>query len=315
VRILVTGGAGFIGSNLIDRLLLIGAGITAVDNFDDFYDPQLKRQSVARWQGAVNVVEADIRDAAAMRSVFSSGRFEAVVHLAARAGVRPSLQQPQLFGEVNVIGTQILLELAREFAVPKFVLASSSSVYGESPNPPFREDDRLALPISPYAATKLSAEAFGHVYHRLYGMDVVCPRFFTVYGPRQRPDLAIRKFTAAILAGRPIDLFGDGSTQRDYTHVDDIVSGVMACIERKLGYEIINLGESRTVSLRELVSLIEKSAGRPAEIRWLPAQPGDVPLTYADISKARRMLDYNPCVPIEAGIERFVQWFQQDVKA
>jgi len=283
-----------------------------VDNFDDFYDPQLKRRNVARWQGGVNLIEADIRDAAAMRDVLRLGRFEAVVHLAARAGVRPSLLQPQLFTEVNVVGTQILLELAREFGVPKFILASSSSVYGESPNPPFQEDDRLLLPISPYAATKLSAEAFAHVYHRLYGLNVVCLRFFTVYGPRQRPDLAIRKFTTSILAGRPIDLYGDGSTQRDYTYVDDIISGVIASIERKLGYEIINLGESRTVSLRELVSLIEKSAGRAAEIRWLPAQPGDVPLTYADISKARRVLGYNPCVPIEAGIERFVQWYKQE---
>lgn len=311
LNVLITGGAGFIGSNLTDRLLQNAGNVTVVDSFDDYYNPGLKRQNVAAWGGRVAVIEKDIRDEPAMREVFQQGRFDVVVHLAARAGVRPSLAQPRLYTDVNVAGTQNLLELAREFSVGKFILASSSSVYGENPNPPFREDDHVALPVSPYAATKLAAEALGHVYHHLYGMEVICPRFFTVYGPRQRPDLAIRKFTAAILAGRPIELYGDGSTQRDYTYVDDIVSGVIACMERKLGFEVINLGESRTVSLRELVVLIENAVGRKAEIRWQAAQPGDVPLTFADISKARRLLGYDPQVPIEEGIRRFVHWFRQ----
>jgi len=258
----------------------------------------------------VQVIEADIRDAASLRPVFESGQFDAIVHLAARAGVRASLADPRLFAEVNVVGTQILLDLAREFEVPKFLLASSSSVYGESPNVPFSEADLELRPVSPYAATKLSAEALCHVYHHLYHLDVACLRFFTVYGPRQRPDLAIRKFTAAILSGKPIDLYGDGNTQRDYTYIDDILSGICGCLDRKLGYEIINLGESCTVALHELVSLIEEAAGRKAEIRWLPPQPGDVSRTFADISKARRLIGYDPQVPIKTGIARFVSWYK-----
>jgi UDP-glucuronate 4-epimerase len=312
VRILITGGAGFIGSNLTEHLVAGGHAVSVVDSFDDYYSPDLKRRNISSWGARVRVVEADIRDAAALRPVFQDGRFEAVIHLAARAGVRASLAQPKLFADVNVVGTQVLLDLARDFAVPKFLFASSSSVYGESPNAPFREDDRLLLPVSPYAATKLSGEALCHVYHHLYQLDVACLRFFTVYGPRQRPDLAIRKFTTAILAGQAIELYGDGSTQRDYTYIDDILGGIRGCLDRKLGYEIINLGESRTVQLRELVSLIEQAAGRKAQIRWLPPQPGDVPRTYADISKARRLIGYNPQVPIEAGIARFVEWLRQD---
>jgi UDP-glucuronate 4-epimerase len=311
VRILITGAAGFIGSHLTDRLVADGHAVTALDCFDDYYDPRLKRQNVARWGNAVPLVEADIRDAAALRPVFQAGKFDVVLHLAARAGVRASLANPQLFAEVNVVGTQVLLELAREFGVRQFILASSSSVYGESPDVPFREDNRALLPVSPYAATKLAAEALAHVYHHLFQLDVVCLRFFTVYGPRQRPDLAIHKFTAAILAGRPIELYGDGGTQRDYTYVDDIVAGVRACVGRSFGYEIVNLGESRTVALRELVTLIEQAAGRPAQIRRLPPQPGDVPRTYADISKARRLIGYDPQVPIEEGIVRFVEWFKR----
>jgi UDP-glucuronate 4-epimerase len=310
VRILITGGAGFIGSNLTERLVADGHGVFVVDNFDEYYDPQLKRQNVSRWGSQVQVIEADIRDTPALRPVFTAGRFEAVIHLAARAGVRASLANPQLFAEVNVVGTQVLLELAREFDVPKFLLASSSSVYGESPNVPFREDDLGLLPVSPYAATKLSAEALCHVYHHLYQLDTACLRFFTVYGPRQRPDLAIRKFTTAIFAGKPIELYGDGNTQRDYTYIDDIMAGICGCLDRKLGYEIINLGESRTVALRELVSLIEQAAGRKADIRWLPPQPGDVPRTFADISKARSLIGYDPQVPIGKGIERFGSWFK-----
>lgn len=311
MNVLVTGGAGFIGSHVAERLLARGDNVTVVDDFNDFYDPSLKRRHVAAWGDRVRVVEADITDAVALRQVFAVGRLDSVVHLAARAGVRPSLQQPALYTRVNVLGTQNLLELAREFAVTKFVFASSSSVYGINEKVPFAEDDSVSNPISPYAATKLAGEALCHVYHHLYGMEVVALRFFTVYGPRQRPDLAIRKFAHAITRGEPIDLFGDGSTRRDYTYIDDILQGVLAALDRRLGYEVINLGESRTVALRELVELLERNLGRKAVVRWLPVQPGDVPVTFADIGKARRLLGYNPQVPIEEGIARFVAWFKQ----
>jgi UDP-glucuronate 4-epimerase len=311
MNVLVTGGAGFIGSHVAERLLARGDNVTVVDDFNDFYDPSLKRRQVAAWGGRARIVEVDITDAVALRPVFAVGRLDSVVHLAARAGVRPSLQQPALYTRVNVLGTQNLLELAREFAVTKFVFASSSSVYGINEKVPFAEDDSVSKPISPYAATKLAGEALCHVYHHLYGLEVVALRFFTVYGPRQRPDLAIRKFAHAITRGEPIDLFGDGSTRRDYTYIDDILQGVLAALDRRLGYEVINLGESRTVALRELVELLERNLGRKAVVRWLPVQPGDVPVTYADIGKARRLLNYNPQVPIEEGIARFVAWFKQ----
>jgi UDP-glucuronate 4-epimerase len=245
-----------------------------------------------------------------MKQVLHSIGCEAIVHLAARAGVRPSLAQPRLYTEVNILGTQNLLELARELGIKKFVFASSSSVYGVNQKVPFSEDDPIFKPISPYAATKLAGEALCHVYHHLYGLDIVGLRFFTVYGPRQRPDLAIHKFTRAILAGQPIDLFGDGSTRRDYTHIDDILQGVLAALDRPLGYEVINLGESHTVSLLDLVRLIEQATGTAAQIRWLPLQPGDVPITYADVTKARRLLGYNPRVNIADGIPDFVKWFR-----
>ena len=255
-------------------------------------------------------MEADIRNSTMLRALFESRSFEAVIHLAARAGVRPSLLQPQLYTEVNVLGTQLLLELSREFCVPKFIFGSSSSVYGINQKSPFAEADPIFKPISPYAATKLAGEAFCHVYHHLYGIDAICLRFFTVYGPRQRPDLAIHKFTGAILRGDPVELYGDGHTQRDYTFVDDIVRGIVAALNIPAGFEIINLGGSEAVSLRELVKLIEQAVGRPATIRWLPAQPGDVPLTHADISKAKRLLGYAPEVSINQGIPRFVDWFR-----
>ena len=312
MNVLVTGGAGFIGSHVAERLLARGDAVTIVDDFNDFYDPALKRRHVAALAGRVQVVTADITDLAALRPVFAGGGFAAIVHLAARAGVRPSLQQPALYTRVNVLGTQHLLELAREFGVGKFVLASSSSVYGVNEKVPFHEADPVTKPISPYAATKLAAEALGHVYHHLYGLDVTALRFFTVYGPRQRPDLAIRKFAQAIRQGQPIELFGDGSTRRDYTYIDDILQGVLAALDARLGYEVINLGESRTVPLRELVELLERNLGQRAVIRWLPAQPGDVPVTYADIGKARRLLGYQPQVPIEDGIARFVAWLKRD---
>jgi UDP-glucuronate 4-epimerase len=301
MRILVTGGAGFIGSHVTEALLKRGEDVTVLDDFNDFYDPTLKRRNVA---GFPKIIEGDIR------GKLPAEKFDAIIHLAARAGVRPSLALPRLYSDVNIAGTQNLLEFARETGVRKFVFASSSSVYGVNQKVPFSEDDPIFKPISPYAATKLAGEALCHVYHHLYGLDIVCLRFFTVYGPRQRPDLAIRKFTQAILAGQPIDIFGDGTTRRDYTHVDDILQGVLAALDRPFGYEVINLGESRTVALRELVSLIEKATGKTAKLNRLPMQPGDVPVTFADIAKAKRLLDYNPRVPIEAGIARFVEWYE-----
>jgi UDP-glucuronate 4-epimerase len=310
MKVLVTGGAGFIGSHVVERLLARGDAVTVVDDFNDFYAPTLKRENVAAFAGRARVVEADITDAAALRAVFAAGAPDVVVHLAARAGVRPSLRQPLLYTQVNIVGTQHLLELAREFRVPKFVCASSSSVYGVNQKVPFAETDPIFQPISPYAATKLAGEALCHVYHHLYGLDVTCLRFFTVYGPRQRPDLAIRKFTESIAAGEPIELFGDGSTRRDYTYIDDILQGVLAAVDRRLGFAVINLGESRTVPLRELVELIERALGQKAVLRWLPTQPGDVPVTFADITRARELLGYRPQVPIEEGIGRFVAWFR-----
>jgi UDP-glucuronate 4-epimerase len=306
---LVTGGAGFIGSHVVERLLDRGDTVTVIDDFNEFYNPSIKRNNVRGFANKVKLVEADI--CSDLRPEFSAQRFDTIIHLAARAGVRPSLAQPQLYTRVNVVGTQNLLELAREFGVRKFVFASSSSVYGVNQKVPFNEEDPIFKPISPYAATKLAGEALCHVYHHLYGLDVVCLRFFTVYGPRQRPDLAIRKFIEAILAGKPIDMYGDGGTRRDYTYIEDILRGLLACLERSFGYEVINLGESRTVELRELVQLIEKATGRRAEIRRLPAQPGDVPVTYADISKAKRLLGYQPKIAIEVGIEKFVEWYRR----
>jgi UDP-glucuronate 4-epimerase len=310
MNVLVTGGAGFIGSHVVERLLQRGDRVTVIDDFNDFYDPTVKRANARAFATRATIVEADIRDANRMKQVLHSIGCEAIVHLAARAGVRPSLAQPRLYTEVNILGTQNLLELARELGIKKFVFASSSSVYGVNQKVPFSEDDPIFKPISPYAATKLAGEALCHVYHHLYGLDIVGLRFFTVYGPRQRPDLAIHKFTRAILAGQPIDLFGDGSTRRDYTHIDDILQGVLAALDRPLGYEVINLGESHTVSLLDLVRLIEQATGTAAQIRWLPLQPGDVPITYADVTKARRLLGYNPRVNIADGIPDFVKWFR-----
>jgi UDP-glucuronate 4-epimerase len=311
MNVLVTGGAGFIGSHAVERLLERGHQLCIVDDFNDFYDPAVKRRNVQAFSERAQLVEADIRDAPRLREIFHRNRFDAIFHLAARAGVRPSLARPRLYMQVNIVGTQHLLELAREFGIKKFVFASSSSVYGVNQKVPFSEDDPIFKPISPYAATKLAGEALCHVYHHLYGLDIVCLRFFTVYGPRQRPDLAIHKFTRAIANGKPIEMYGDGNTARDYTHIDDVLQGVLACLNRSFGFEIINLGESHTVTLRELVRLIEKEVGKAAQIQLLPPQPGDVPITYANIAKAKRLLDYQPRVAIEEGIARFVDWFRK----
>ncbi len=312
-NILVTGGAGFIGSHLVDHLLRTGEWrIAVVDDFNDFYSPEIKRNNIRHHLEHPNyqLIEADIRDRGALNTAFTTEPFDCIVHLAARAGVRPSLAEPQLYTETNINGTVNLLELAREHNVSQFVFGSSSSVYGINAKVPFSEDDPIRQPISPYAATKGAGELICHTYSHLYGIRCVCLRFFTVYGPRQRPDLAIHKFARLISSGKSIPVFGDGSTRRDYTYIDDIISGVVAAINYTASdYEVINLGESRTVELRELISLLEKELDAHANIERLPPQPGDVPQTFADITKARELLSYNPQTQIEDGIRKFVQWF------
>jgi UDP-glucuronate 4-epimerase len=313
-NILVTGGAGFIGSHLVDHLLAEGGWrVHVVDDFNDFYDPALKRENVAAHarDERFRLTEADIRDRAALERVFDATDFACIVHLAARAGVRPSLSEPLLYNETNVTGTLNLLELARARGVTQFVFGSSSSVYGANAKVPFSEDDPVRNPISPYAATKAAGELLCHTYAHLYGVRCVALRFFTVYGARQRPDLAIHKFARLISQGRPIPVFGDGTTRRDYTYIDDIIAGVRAAVDYDASrFEAINLGESRTVELRELIALLEKELGREATIERQPPQPGDVPQTFADISKARRLLGYAPQTQIEEGIRRFVEWFK-----
>ena len=314
-NILITGGAGFIGSHLVDRLLDEGDWrLTVVDDFNDFYDPAIKSENVRLQLDNPNykLFRVDIRNRAELEKVFADTEFDCIVHLAARAGVRPSLQQPLLYAETNINGTMNLLELARSNEVKQFVFGSSSSVYGINAKVPFVEDDPIRQPISPYAATKAAGELLCHTYSHLYGIRCVCLRFFTVYGPRQRPDLAIHKFAGLITEGKPIPVFGDGTTRRDYTYIDDIISGVRSAIDYGASdYEVINLGESRTVELRELISLLEKELGAEAKIDRQPLQPGDVPQTFADVTKARRLLGYNPQTQIEEGIQRFVGWFRE----
>src|SRR6266571_3849208 len=317
--VLVTGGAGFIGSHLVDRLLCEGdARVTVVDNFNDFYDPAIKRANIAAHieRDDFELVEADIADAGAMNELFRRRDFDCIVHLAARAGVRPSLDDPLAYEETNVRGTFTLLEAARRSGAPKFIFSSSSSVYGINSKVPFSEDDPVANPISPYAATKLAGEAACHVYSHLYDLRVVCLRLFTVYGARQRPDLVIHKFAKLITEGKPLPVFGDGTTRRDHTYIDDIIAGVVAAMRYEQSqFEIINLGESQTIGLRRLVELLEHALGRTAVIDHRSPQPGDLPLTYADISKARRLLGYDPQTKIEEGIQKFVEWFQGESQA
>jgi len=312
--ILITGGAGFIGSHLVDRLLSEGDWrISVVDDFNDFYSPSIKRENIREHLAneRYKLVEADIRNSASLEKAFAETHFDCIVHLAARAGVRPSLKEPRLYVETNVNGTLNVLEMARRHGVKQFVFGSSSSVYGVNEKVPFAEEDPIFNPISPYAATKAAGELICHTYAHLYDLRIVCLRFFTVYGARQRPDLAIHKFAKLISEGKPIPVFGDGSTRRDYTHIDDIIAGVRAAVDYdRTNYEVINLGESRTVELRELIALIENELGTRAEIDRQPPQPGDVPQTFADISKARRLLNYHPQTQIEVGIERFIEWFK-----
>ncbi len=311
--VLVTGGAGFIGSHLVDTLLGEGSWrVTVVDDLNDFYSPDVKRANVhdALLNPGFELVELDIRDPAKLRDVFDRSEFDCIVHLAARAGVRPSLREPKLYAETNINGTLNLLELARDYEVKQFVFGSSSSVYGINSKVPFSEDDPIHQPISPYAATKAAGEFLCHTYSHLYNIRTVCLRFFTVYGARQRPDLAIHKFSRLITEGKPIQIFGDGDTRRDYTYIDDIIQGVRAAMDYEASmHEVFNLGESETTELTRLVELIENGLGMKAVIDRQPMQPGDVPVTYADISKARRLLNYRPTTKIDEGIPKFVEWF------
>lgn len=313
MKILVTGGAGFIGSHLVDRLLAEGQRVEVIDNFDPFYDPQIKEANIEAHRKHPNyrLHRFDIRDLETMRAGLSGG-YDCVVHLAAKAGVRPSIEDPVAYQEVNVRGTQNLLELTREWKTPQFVFASSSSVYGVNPNVPWSEDDHVLEPISPYASTKVSGELLGHVYSHLYGIRFVGLRFFTVYGPRQRPDLAIHKFTRLVSEERPLPYFGDGSTSRDYTFVADTVEGILGAIAYdKTPYEVVNLGNDATVTLAEMVETIERKWGKKATLDRQPDQPGDVPRTWANIGKGRELLGYSPTVGFEEGIERFVDWYRR----
>lgn len=315
MNFLVTGGAGFIGSHVCERLLNAGHHVWAFDELNSFYDPQLKRRNIRDIQTHAKpfeFVQGDITDRAALDELFGSVKFDQVIHLAARAGVRPSLAEPALYQRVNVEGTVNVLEAARKTGVKKIIIASSSSVYGVNSKVPFAESDPIFAAISPYAASKLACEALGHVYHHIYGMDIAMLRFFTVYGPRQRPDLAIYKFAKLITAGKPIPVFGDGSTARDYTFVSDTVDGVMACTQKEIGFDIFNLGESQTVTLSRLIEVLESALGKKAVIDRQPAQPGDVPLTFADISKSCAKLGYQPHIKIEQGIALFVDWFRRN---
>lgn len=312
-HILVTGGAGFIGSHLTRRLLERGDRVTALDDFNDFYDPALKRANAAAFAGRPDwrLVEGDIRDAALVDALFERERFDAVVHLAARAGVRPSLREPILYEEVNCIGTLRLLEAARRFGPSNFVFASSSSVYGINEKVPFAEDDPVDLPISPYATTKRAGELLCFNYSHLYGLRTSCLRFFTVYGPAQRPEMAIAKFTGLLARGEAIPLYGTGQTRRDYTYIDDIVDGIVSAMELAPAFEIFNLGGSQTTALIDLVHWIAGELGVEPRVEMLPEQPGDVPITFADVAKAGRMLDYAPKVPIREGLARYVAWYRR----
>ncbi|CAM1509872.1 Fc.00g002070.m01.CDS01 [Cosmosporella sp. VM-42] len=312
-QILVTGGAGFIGSHLVEALLAEGGWQVAVlDSFDDFYSPEIKRANIAAHLSNPNfrVYEVDIREPEALRTVFTDNKFTTIVHLASRAGVRPSLQYPKLYIDTNVVGTLNLLECAKEFGVSHFIFGSSSSVYGLNAKVPFSEDYKTSQPISPYGASKTAAELLCHTYSHLYGIRCLCLRFFTVYGPRQRPDLAIHKFAKLIYDGKPIPIFGDGTSRRDYTYVDDIIQGIRSAIDYEGSkYEIFNLGESQTIELGDLIGLLEESLGRTAILDWHEAQAGDMPATFADVSKAKTFLGYQPKTKIHNGIPKFVQWF------
>ncbi len=313
-RVLITGGAGFIGSHLAEELLRRGERIFIVDNLDDYYDAALKRKNLEeiKLAGSYELFPADIRDARSLREAFAAARPNAVVHLAARPGVAPSLREPELYTSVNVLGTTNVFELSRQFAVEKIVFASSSSVYGKFDRVPFREDDAVAKPLSIYAATKLAGEALAFTYSSLYGLQTVCLRIFTAFGPRQRPDLAIRKFAGLIEDQKEIPVYGDGSMSRDYTYVTDVVDAIRQALDYQERFEIFNAGNSRTIRLDELIAGLEIALGKKAMRKYLPAPPGEMPVTFADLTKSREKLGYRPAVPFEEGIRRFVNWLRKN---
>jgi UDP-glucuronate 4-epimerase len=310
-KILVTGGAGFIGSHVVEHLLASGHSVVCLDNFDSFYDPRIKRRNLeqVRQNTSFTLVEGDIRDEGLVKDLFTRHEIERVFHAAAKAGVRPSIQDPFIYEEVNVRGTLNLLVCAVAKGVKNFVFASSSSVYGANSKVPFSEDNPVDRPISPYATTKKACELLCYTYHHLYGLPVTCLRFFTVYGPRQRPEMAIHKFTRLIVQGRPIPIYGDGTSRRDYTYIDDAVEGVLAALDKAYPFEVINIGEAKTVSLLELVALLEERLGKKAPLEYLAVQPGDVPETWADLTKARRLLNYVPRTDFREGLQKFVEWY------
>ena len=314
MNVLVTGGAGFIGSHLTTRLLERGDRITVLDDFNDFYSPERKRANIAPFldRPDFRLVEGDIRDAALVDELFSSSGFDAVIHLAARAGVRPSLQDPILYEETNCIGTLLLLEAARSHGPQTFIFGSSSSVYGINRKVPFSEDDEINQPISPYATTKRTGELLCFNYHHLYGLRIACLRFFTVYGPAQRPEMAIHKFTDLIARDQPVPMFGDGNSRRDYTHISDIIDGIEAALDMAPPFEIINLGGAETTALSDLVRWIGDALAVEPRIQYLPDQPGDVPITYAEVAKAGRLLGYSPKVSIREGLRDFVDWYRRN---
>ncbi|MGC4048701.1 MAG: GDP-mannose 4,6-dehydratase [Paludibaculum sp.] len=313
VRTLITGGAGFIGSHVAERLLGEGREVAIIDDLNDYYDPRLKQQNlaIARRLGAVAFYQGDICNEELVAAAFAEFRPDAVIHLAARAGVRPSLDEPSLYTHVNCVGTVTLLEAARKTGTRKFVFASSSSVYGVSPNVPFKESDTDLHPISPYAGTKLAGEQLAHTYALLYGLQVICLRFFTVYGPRQRPDLAIRKFIQCVEEGRELPFYGDGLMGRDYTYISDTVDGILAALHLDRPFDIFNLGHSSPVTLREMVAEIERATGKQAKLKRLPVPAGDVPLTFADLTKSEALLGYRPKVEFRDGIQRMVDWYRR----
>jgi UDP-glucuronate 4-epimerase len=312
-RVLVTGAAGFVGSILVDRLLAEGREVVGFDSFDPFYPEELKRRNIeaALRSSRFRLVQGDIRDSEAVDRLFAQGAFEGVVHLAALAGVRPSLERPAEYADVNVAGTSVVLEAAARRGAPRVVFASSSSVYGERTDGPFRETDPVERPISPYAATKRAGELVAHTFHHAHGLAVVCARIFTAYGPRQRPDLAIRKFAELMLLGEELPVYGDGTSLRDFTFVDDLVEGLIRALDSDLGFEILNFGAGRKVSVLEVVKMLEQALGVAARVKWLPPQPGDVSRTWADITAARQALGYEPRTPLEQGIPRFVEWLRE----
>jgi len=315
-NILVTGGAGFIGSHFCECLLRDGHHVICFDNFDSFYDPNIKIKNVEeirkKFPDQFELITGDIRNQEHLAEIFKKTRVDLIAHLAARAGVRPSIAQPLLYQDVNIRGTMVLLEVCKEYGIKDFIFASSSSVYGESQRVPFSEEDFNLKPISPYGVSKRAGELLCYSYHHLYGMNIACLRIFTAYGPRQRPEMAIHKFTRLVDQGKKIPMFGDGSSQRDYTYIEDLIEGIRAVIHHPRGFEIYNLGESQTTSLKELIRLIEEALGKKANVEVLEPQPGDVSITYADISKARRMLGYQPKVKMEEGIKQFVQWYNRE---